>query len=119
MLISSRIKSGGFFVAAARAKRPSGNDRTSYPRCKSMSSSNFRLAGLSSTIIMSLSAIGHLSLSDARLLQQSRQVIVLVLVGQLLERPRGFGISSGGHSEDQLVQEFLVSDRGGIAEFLD
>jgi hypothetical protein len=69
--------------------------------------------------MMSLSAIGNLSLSEGRLFQQSRQVIVLVLVGQLLERSRGSGITSCGHSEDQLVQEFLVTDRGRIPEFFD
>src|SRR5580700_3441311 len=51
MLMSSRIKSGGFSTAAARANRPSGNEFTTCPSCRSMSSNNFRFAGISSTIM--------------------------------------------------------------------
>jgi hypothetical protein len=48
------------------------------------------------------------SLTAARFLQQSRQGIVFVLVGKLLQSVRGFGIFSLAHLEDQLIQSLLL-----------
>src|ERR1051326_5060536 len=115
MLISSKIKSGGFLSADASASLPRGNERTSCPCCNSMSSNSLKLAGLSSTIMMSLRAkrvflYRRLLPAPAppravRLLQQPRQGIVLVLVGKLLQSPRELSVFSLAHLKDEPVQK--------------
>ena len=125
MLMSSRIKSGGSWSAAASANRPRGNDRTSYPCCRSMSSSSFRFAGLSSTIMMlpgDCHAAAPAPLCDvARFLQQSGvRAIVFVLVGKSpAERVRDLGIFASLRRtlRISLSSTFLVAAQSRVPQF--
>ena len=80
-------------------------------------------ASLRSTLFVAATCFGlshrHLFLLPARFLQRSRQGIVIVIVGKLLESVCGLEIFSLPDPEDQLIQEPFIAMQSRGTKFRD